>query len=188
VKRTAVAVLTLVVVTSGVLVGCGVRAQDSAERIAESDVPFGLTNKTPPSTVPPQASEATVFLLRGARLAPVVRRLSASTPRQAVEALLDGPTPEEGRAGLTTAVPTSARLNRVRVQDGIAVVDLGGEFLQTNVGDSALGIAQFVNTLAQFPQVLQVRFELDGEPVGVPRGDGTISRSPVGTSDYPPVA
>ena len=178
------AMVTLVV-SSVAIAGCGVRAQDSAQRIAKSDVPFGLTNQAPVSTDAPQVSEATIFLVRGASLTPALRSLKASTPEAAVEALMTGPTAEEVRAGLSTAVPTSARLNGVAIKGDLAVVDLAGEFLQANVGDSALGIAQFVNTLTQFPGIVRVRFELDGKPVGVPKGDGTITKSAVVRGDYP---
>ena len=85
-------------------------------------------------------------------------------------------------------MPTSARLNGVAIKGDLAVVDLAGKFLQADVGDSALGIAQFVNTLTQFPGIVRVRFELDGKPVGVPKGDGTITKSAVHGATTRPLA
>jgi spore germination protein GerM len=166
--------------------GCGVRGQADAERIAAHDVPFGLTNEAPSSTVPNPGGSVVVYLVRGAQLVPVARDVTSEDPEEALAVLLNGPTPDETRSGYTSAVPAAARLNGVTVRNGTATVDLAGEFLQSNVGDSALGIAQIVDTLARFPEITSVRFELDGKTVGVPKGDGTITRGAVTPSDYPP--
>jgi spore germination protein GerM len=34
------------------------------------------------------------------------------------------------------------------------------------------------------PGVDRVRFEVDGEPAEIPRGDGTLTNRPVGRGDY----
>jgi hypothetical protein len=91
---------------------------------------------------------ARVYMLRDARVAAVTRRLPppAATPRAALERLLEGPTPRERRAGLSTAVPAGNRIDSFRVADGMAHVDLALDL-------SRRGVAQVVYTLTQFPEI-----------------------------------
>jgi hypothetical protein len=181
-RQPAVAVACLLLLVAA---GCGVRSQSDAQRVSAHDVPFGLAESAPATSEAPQPHVVTIFLVRGSRLTPVTRSAAAVTAFDALEALLDGVTPDEARNGYSTAVPVGTRSNHLSVRNGIATVDLAGEFLQTNVGDSALGIAQIVQTVTRFPDVSAVRFRLDGQPVGIPKGDGSITTSAVTASDYP---
>src|SRR5450759_4904569 len=93
----------------------------------------------------------------------------------AMEALLAGPTSAERTAGLTTAVPDGTRLIGVRIQHGVATVDLSDAFAS---GGGSLSmqarVAQIVYTLTRFPTVKAVDFRLDGAIVETLGGEGLI--------------
>jgi hypothetical protein len=107
--------------------------------------------------------------------------------RAAVEQLLAGPTTGEldGIPSITTTVPTGARLLGLTVSEGIAIVDLSGEFDATD-DDAAVAqrIAQVVFTLSRFPTIHEVLFRQDGIDIEVPTGDGQLVSRPVAIGDY----
>jgi germination protein M len=105
----------------------------------------------------------------------------------AMAALLDGPNDVEmgARPALYTTIPDGTRLLGLRIEGGIATVNLSREFETGGGSASVLGrLAQVVFTLTQFPTVEGVRFELDGEPVTVFSGEGVVLDGPVDRSDY----
>ena len=117
-----------------------------------------------------------------------VRRAHAPTQlvaTAAMNALLEGPTPSERSAGLSSAVPLGTRLLGIAIHDGLATVDLTSEYQS---GGGALSmqtrLGQVVCTLTQFPTVQKVRFRLDGTPVNVFSSEGIVLKNPVGRSDY----
>jgi spore germination protein GerM len=144
---------------------------------------------------PPQASEpapldmttVTIYLTRGETLAAVPRRVVrvARIGRAAVEQLLAGPTPQETADGYGTAIPAGTRLRDLVISDGVATVDLSGDFEE---GGGTLGLtlrlAQVACTLDEFPTVQGVRFALDGTLVDVFSGDGLPVDEPVACDDY----
>jgi hypothetical protein len=67
---------------------------------------------------------------------------------------------------------------------GVARVDLTAGFAQISAADQALALAQVVCTLTSLPGVAQVLFTLDGEPVDIPRADGSLTNEPVSRLDY----
>jgi hypothetical protein len=84
-----------------------------------------------------------------------------------------------------TVIPEGTRFLGLRIDAGIATVNLSREFESGGGSASVLGrLAQVVYTLTQFPTVTGVRFELDGEPVTVFSGEGVLLDSPVDRSDY----
>lgn len=86
----------------------------------------------------------------------------------AIAALLAGPNDAELGAtpSMYTLMPEGTRLLELRVDDGIATIDLSGEFESSGGSASAKGrLAQVVYTLTQFPHITGVRFEIDGTPV-----------------------
>ena len=104
-----------------------------------------------------------------------------------MNALLAGPNDTElgARPAMFTAIPAGTRLLGLRIEGGIATVNLSREFESGGGSASVLGrLAQVVYTLTQFPTVQGVRFELDGEPVEVFSGEGVVLSEPVGRDDY----
>jgi germination protein M len=102
--------------------------------------------------------------------------------RGAIEQLLAGPTPDE--TDLLTAVPEGTSLRGVDLDDGIATIDLTGEFA-TGGGTLSMTarVAEVVFTATQFDNVDAVRFWLDGAPIDYLGGEGLEMREPWTRSD-----
>jgi hypothetical protein len=181
-KRLAIAWLLLV------LAGCGVSTDDGPRALPRSAVPFDLLRPT--TTVHRNApvavtTEVPVYLVGGQRLV-VVRRLVESPPSlfRALESLLAGPTADEAGIGLRSAVTNQTRLLSVRVQSGVATIDLSAEFADIGGREQILAVAQLVYTATGAQGVFGVRLSLAGRAVEVPRGDGTLSDQPLKRTDY----
>jgi hypothetical protein len=183
----------VVVVVAAVTTACGVATDSGPHVLPRDDVPFDLlapSTTTVSSTTPVAVTtEVPVYLVGAGRLV-VVRRLVESPPSlfRAIESLLAGPTAEEASAGLRSSVTNQTRLLSVRVQSGVATIDLSGEFAGIGGQEQILALAQLVYTATAAQGVLGVRLSLDSRPVEVPRGDGTLSSDPLGPADYAALA
>ncbi|MBU1494120.1 MAG: GerMN domain-containing protein, partial [Actinobacteria bacterium] len=101
--------------------------------------------------------------------------------RQAMEWLLQGPLPgwAESIPAISTAIPAGTRLLGLEVADGIATVDLSGEFVSGGGSFSMRArLAQVVFTLTRFEDIDGVRFLVDGVPTTVFGGEGVIIDDP----------
>ena len=183
--RTAIAA----VVVAALLAACGV-SNDSGPRALERDgVPFDLLTPAntagSTSTVVAVTTEVPIYLVGPERLA-VVRRLVEPPPSlfRAIESLLAGPSADEAAAGLRSAISNQTRVLSVRVQSGVASIDLSGDFASIGGQELILAVAQLVFTATATQGVLGVRLSLDGEPVEIPRRDGTLTKDPLGPADY----
>jgi spore germination protein GerM len=176
------------------LAGCGVPPDDKATLAAPDSVPFDLLGQAPSvtaTTLPfAQTEKATLFLVQGERLAPVQRELPAPVSVESVlEALVTGPTTTEVQLGLRTALLTTPGLvNSGGVSGGIATIDLGQHFTEIAGRDQIVALAQIVSTVTGLPGVGRVRFTLDGNPVGILRGDGAVTTETVSRDDYATLA
>lgn len=173
-----------------VLAGCGVPTGDRAETM--EDVPFGLLDpeaSEPAETLaPPEGPAVQIYLVdpSGLRLVPVERRLGegeASLP-DVVEVLLAGPTRAERRQGLTTAFIEEDAVGSSDLVGGVASVDLTQQFTVLDGPTQRLAIAQMVLTLTSRPGVGRVSFTLGGQPIDIPRGDGTLAQGSVARDNY----
>lgn len=170
------------------MTACGVATDDGPRALSPEDVPFDLlapASTAPSTTVVAVTTEVPVYLVGPERLA-VVRRLVEPPPSlfRAIETLLAGPTPEESTAGLRSAIADQTRVLSVRVQSGVATVDLSGEFASIGGQELILAVAQLVYTATAAQGVLGVRLSLNGKAVEVPRRDGTLTQDAVGPADY----
>jgi hypothetical protein len=86
------------------------------------------------------------------------RRETMSAARQAVLELMIGPAPDERAHGFEETIPRSTRLLDVRIEDGVATVELAGE------EPDFLGSAAIVYSVTDVPGVRAARLLLDGEP------------------------
>ena len=174
------------------LAACGVPADSSPRAIPAEDVPFDLLEPgetVPASTTIPVAATVTVFLLSGERLVGVDRSSpTAPTPEWALRALLAGPTPEEAARGLRTAIGTNLALATSGDDGNLVEIELGASFTAAGGAEQILAIAQVVYTMTEFPQVSGVTFTVGGKVVEVPRGDGTLTGTPLGRDAFPAVA
>ena len=124
-----------------------------------------------------------------AGLVPVLREIprTPAVGAAAMTALLAGPNDAElgARPAMYTTIPEGTRFLGLRIDAGVATVNLSREFEGGGGSASILGrLAQVVYTLTQFPTVQSVRFELDGAPVTVFSGEGVVLDQPVGRADY----
>lgn len=159
--------------------------------IPREDLPFSLRRPRGVAQPASEREEFEVYLVRQGRLA-AVRRASSSAGsgvRAAMRALLEGPTPDERGERIRSQIPSRTSLLEVRVVNFIAVVDLSAEFQTPAPGDAVvLRVAQVVWTLVRLPNVTAVRFLIDGEPISVVTGNGTVVDRPVTSPDYAVVA
>ena len=107
-----------------------------------------------------------------------VERDLPERPRSLMHALLAGPTPSERDDGLVTEIPAGAELLGVSLRDGVAHVKLDADMLRyrPNSVTFALRVSQIVYTLTEHPRVRRVRIDVDGEPWGLQRHDGSLIR------------
>lgn len=136
---------------------------------------------------PGARTQVFVYLTKGELLKRVSRSVP-DTPRigaEAVKALLAGPTRAEAKTGFGTAIPGRVRFRDLRIDGGVALVDLSREF-EAGGGTLSLTLrlAQVTCTLDQFPGVKGVRFALDGEQVSVFSGNGIVLDRPVSCASY----
>ncbi|HVE45555.1 MAG TPA: GerMN domain-containing protein [Acidimicrobiales bacterium] len=174
--------------TLTVFAGCSVDPDKSA-RVAEDDqVPFRLLDRAAPpivsTTEPPGGGEpVTLYFVREGRLVPIERELDEGvTPQDVVAALAAPPTGEGVPARTALSDPLVVR--DIAVVAGIARVDLAQSIAELGGGDQLLAVAQIVCTLTARPGVGQVAFTLEGSPIEVPRGDGSLVAHPVSRDDY----
>ncbi|HSO50666.1 MAG TPA: GerMN domain-containing protein [Acidimicrobiia bacterium] len=125
----------------------------------------------------------------GPFLVPVYRE-GPSTDEAALTALqllVEGPTPDEtaGTPTISTAIPEGTSVNGVTVEAGLATVDLGTEY---DDGGGSFGmfarLAQVVYTLTRLPDIDEVSFSIDGEPVTVFSSEGIGLDGPQQREDY----
>lgn len=186
---TGARLLRLVVVFVGVagLAACGLRSESDANRIPKDDVPFGLLEPASTTTAEPLPSGTVrvmeIYFVQAGRLFPVAREVERPSVIRAFEAVALGPTPPEAADGIRSALPPEVTM-QLRAEGTTVVVDLSGPFAEAPPTEQALALAQLVYTATAFTGIEAVRFLLDGEPVEVPRADGTLTADRVGRVDY----
>lgn len=182
------------VVLALVLPACGVGAENGADRVDDESVPFDLLapptvpEPTTTTTSPPNTTTVQLFYVIDGALIEVDRELPppVSPPRLIAE-LGVGPTDRESRRGIITLLPEGSGVDGVRVVGGIASVELGDAFLAVGPDDQRLALAQLVFTLTGRPGVGRVMFKINGEPIDVPQGDGTLTSDSVSRDSYEPI-
>jgi germination protein M len=103
----------------------------------------------------PEPKVLSVFMLREGKVEPVTREMvvdSRLLPVVALDLLLKGPTQEEARAGLESAIPENAKRGGLEVAGDMAIVGV------TPALRSVASRAQIVYTLTALPDVKRVSF------------------------------
>ncbi|OGO58889.1 MAG: hypothetical protein A2V85_12110 [Chloroflexi bacterium RBG_16_72_14] len=122
-------------------------------------------------------------------LVPVLREVpeTRAVATAAMRELLAGPNEKELSASpaMYTAIPEGTELLGLSIEDGVATVDLSGEYASGGGSAGMFGrLAQVVYTLTQFSTVDKVLFELDGEPVTTFSSEGIILDRAQRRADY----
>jgi hypothetical protein len=137
------------------------------------------TGTAAPST--PEASPTgntmilSVYFLRETRLGKAVgtahREIEIpegkTVAKSAITELLKGPTDQEAKIGLETAIPAKTKLKSINLDTDthVATIDLSEEFTKGDQETMQAQIAQVVYTLTQFPTIEKVSFQIAGQDV-----------------------
>jgi Sporulation and spore germination/Immunoglobulin-like domain of bacterial spore germination len=133
------------------------------------------SSQSPASPTPSEAPNGTTivrtyFWLGGSPNADgfvaVLREIPAtkSVATAAMNALLAGPNAVERANRISSALPAGTQLLGITIANGIATVDLSGEFAAAAGGNAyQQRLGQVVYTLTQFPSVQGVNLRIDGE-------------------------
>ena len=124
-----------------------------------------------PATAQP-AKTIRVAFLQGEQLARVKR--PGTTPRDAIRALLAGPTVDERKYGFRTYVPEGTKLRGLSVSGPLAVVNFNKAF--TRRGGKTARLAQILATLTGVARISRVQIFVDGFP---PSGFGVSLDKPI---------
>jgi hypothetical protein len=167
--------------------GCGVQAEDTARAV---DPPSGVSHawatETPPDPAPAAGPvPQRLYHVRDGELVAVTRHVETPpSVDELVDDLLAGPTDAEQHDGLSSALVGNDIVVGVQVTDGRATVELTAALDETGRTDHILAFGQIVCTLTARPGITAVSFTRGGQPVGVPRADGSLSEAPATAADY----
>jgi spore germination protein GerM len=160
---------------------CGVSAESEPHPMADAALPVDRPSSA--TTAPSGAGR--VFFIRVDRVVEVTSfdpvEVSAE---EAILLLLAGPSEVDVAAGIRSAIPDGTTLVDLSVQNGVATIDLSEAFFSVSGQEQTLATAQVVLTVTTVPEITRVRFEVDGEPIDVPRADGTLAPGSVTAADY----
>ena len=174
------------------LAGCGVPGDGSPREVEAKNVPYDLLAPTAENTTTTQPSAFTatsrvkIYLPDAeGKLTAVSRQVTApATAAKAVVSLFNGPTEQEADA-LHSAVTTGTKLLGIDgPTDGLVTLDLSHHLLDITGRQQILALAQVVYTVTELPSVDRVLFQIDGESVEVPNGNGKLTASPLGRLSY----
>ncbi len=112
---------------------------------------------------------------------PINARGAEAVLREALVALLAGPTAEERARGLSSEIPAGTRLRSVVVREGIVTVDLN-ETLASGGGSHSMRarLWQIVYTATQHPAAPQAQVLIEGEQRPGLGGEGVVIDRPIG--------
>jgi len=177
--------LLVPILLAAALAGCA-RTSGTVE-IPPEELPFPIARTPSPTETVAPARRSIVYFIRDGRLVVVARDVPSDGPpvEGSLRALLEGPSRSDLRARIQTEISADVRLLEILVDGSTAHVDLSGEFQQPASPDRvALRVAQVVWTATEIPGVTAVTFAIDGEPVEIATGDGTVVGRAVNRSDY----
>ncbi|HEV8572796.1 MAG TPA: Gmad2 immunoglobulin-like domain-containing protein [Actinomycetota bacterium] len=191
-KRIGFPIMALALVLSA----CAERGAGSLGRVSD-EVPPGDTSSPSPGptkepgkgnkgpkgdTSEPRTFTYQVWLTQGEGFLFVSQRTAEFEPgvgRIALTDLLSGPTDAEREAFIGTEIPDGTELLGLDIDDGVATVDLSGDFAESGSSlEETVRLAQVVYTITQFDTVRSVRFRIDGEPVEVFGSHGIVLDRP----------
>ncbi|GAA0805659.1 GerMN domain-containing protein [Spirilliplanes yamanashiensis] len=162
--------------------GCGVPLDDGPRPVEGGP---DLYRSGPPASGAPGPVAERLCLVRDGRLVRVLRRVEAAPSEQELlRDLLAGPTAAEVADGLSSALTGTTTTATVALAGGRATVEVGGRSAAGARSDEVLAFGQIVCTLGTRPEVGTVSFTAGGEPLRVPRSDGSLAEGPLTVADY----
>jgi spore germination protein GerM len=181
----------------GLVVGCGLPADEQARPVDSADVPYGLLDADGSERDGSSGSESTsldspsvVWVDEDERLVAVEStdsRIQGDTADQAADLLADlsgGPDAVERADGLSTVLAPDARVELVRLMGGSAWVQVDPGTQSPTPERLPIALGQIVLTATSVPAIDAVQFVTDGEPIQVPLPGGELTAEPVTQSDY----
>ena len=172
------------------LPAAGWARESQPETVDRADVPFGLAERerSTPTTAPRVGVSYNLYFVAGDRLRPVTRtRDDDARPDRGPPQTGSGPgSRRQRRRVCARSCRRTSTIERVTVHDRIATVTLGwiGR-RRTPATSSRWASPSWCSRATGLAGVDRVRFEVDGKPAEIPRGDGTLSTAPVDRADYP---
>lgn len=179
--------LVLVLVATA---GCGVQSDATARDLSVSRVPYGLLEAAPTTTTSaptpsvPRA-DVLVYFIKDDRMISKLRQVNApATVAKALTALVFGVQEDELADGVRSAIDPTAAIQARSLDPATVQVDLSSEFATGSSSEQVLALAQVVYTATALPGVTGVRFTLDGVPIEVPTGSGSLTSDAVGREAF----
>lgn len=104
----------------------------------------------------------------------------------AINALITGPTAEEGKSGCRSFIPEGTRLTGASVKDGVATLNFSEEFEfnQFGVEGTLAQLQQVVFTATAFPTVNSVQILIEGERLEYLGSEGVWIGRPLSRSNF----
>lgn len=166
------------------LAGCGVTPERDARALDPNAGPYRIV--TQDRVLPPAGSHRiSIFLVRNGALVLIPRRIPEQpTPAAVLTALSAGPSESEKSDGLTTGLPPGTDATVRLIDGGTVTVALPQPAEANSRSDAVLAFGQIVLSLTSLPTVTGVLFEQDGQPLQVPRADGSLSTAALRRVDY----
>ncbi|SFF47341.1 GerMN domain-containing protein [Blastococcus tunisiensis] len=175
--RTALLALAAVLLVAG----CGIDPQARPEVVSIAPPSTGEAGRSGE----PDDPQLRVYLVRGARLEPVIRSHPQPGIDAALELLAAGPTRVEVLVGgLRTALPPQSLFPDPSSGDtAVVTIAVTRDFTEISGVSQLLAMAQVVWTVTEDPRVGGVRITEDGRPLEVPTDSG-LTRLAVDRDDY----
>jgi hypothetical protein len=165
--------------------GCGVPTEDDPRHVSPPNGPytdFGGERARAPAI---GAAAERLCFIRDDKLVPVSRRIAAwPTIETQIRHLLAGPDATERDAGMTSALTGAMVVAGIRLARGEVTVEIEQSPDDIGRSDEVLAFGQIVCTLTTRADVTGVSFSHDGQRLGIPRADGSLTRVPLTARDY----
>ena len=174
-----------------VAVGCGVPTDDApvAVEVPDDVFPTGPGGGEVPDSDEPNLSRHPVHFFRNDGLVEVDRALQPPVfIRVVLESLLAGPTQDELEKAFTSSIPAGTAVVTVNLggDDNVVRIELNEAFFEVEGEQRIRATAQLVFTGFGLARDTQgVLFFFEGDPVALPKGDGSIAEVPEGGTPDP---
>jgi hypothetical protein len=161
---------------------CGVPGQTEPTQLANDNVRAATpTTRFPPGTA---VRRIEMCFVSGDHLIAILVPLpSPLTVPRTLEALVKA-SRSRLPAGAESTVNNPKLLTARTTMRGIAQLDFSADFARISRREQVLTVAQVVCTLTSMPGIGQVLFTAVGQPIDIPRANGSVTRSPVSRADY----